>query len=1035
MKKNFIIGLLFMVFLIVFSYGVQARELLCSDGMVALWKFDTDNSTKIVDYCGYQNLTISSANYEFVGGVYGNAYKNSAPTGALSYASSLTNGGVLNITGKHLSVEMWINVTHKPIGLPCIFSKFGGTNGYRSVDYYNSDIITSTFGTGSVANTFAFNSSQWYHFVVTYDGDLGKIKQYINSVKLTTEGSYTGNISSYAGAFLLAYCDGQGINATFDEVAVYDRALNSSEILEHYSPCVENWVAQYSACGNLGCAWNERYKTYLDTHECGTYDDLPVDFGTCEEYVSCVPAGEYSLTDDYAITGYDSTFHISSNGNFNTGLTTALTMSSAVSSGLYFTPQIADLDNDGYKEIVALDRATSQPKFKVFQVDFENEQIDLEATVNLFDTTILNFYTAHSNIVIANTNKNIYPEIAMAYLVSPYNQKITFVEYNGTGYSTYWANLTSVAGQDSTAQNSFLTYQEDYFNTNAPTYTLGCFDDGCFIAGRTPRGTLVFYKANMTQVIEIENQWYDGVAGNLGVYANSMFPQIAFNDIDYDGYTEAVFVMPAWYVGTTSSNGGVLCAFQTANDRLSLNHFNSSCTNLPNRVQSHTLANYVGDTQLSATSPLVAELDENTADGMEIILGYKTGDRGYKMLRYDSNLDYQAEYPLTVEMEGDTISNIFELDYFPDTNGNDIAMVVYDNATSEMYYVVTNVNKLYTKKSFNVAIPTNPSKLSGAVHTFETDSTGAGDEIINSYGIYKLSYSLISQTMTKVYDFTSTLNPAVVIPFEIDYGVAQIIALTTSKLYVISDGSVNKQARVHSTTINPCAIGQPLRINTTMTINATLTDYENDKVRTRAYVYYGDSNQQESDWSELYTPLGTAGVNIPIDAIYEINKTGNNYVIRVEAQDINNGTPSYVNYKFSVDNEGLWYDDSVCVKTGNEEDDYFVNPLDALDTTNATMIDNPVIDSLNTISVYAHTPVLLMWLILMLVICIGLLYYVYQESGNMTIAFTMSYVSLFVMTIIGRLLNIVPMGIVVTMIVILIIPLALWIRGLFFEGR
>lgn len=82
----------------------------------------------------------------------------------------------------------------------------------------------------------SYTSNQWYCSTITYDGVSGELRIYKNGA-LTSLLNATGSpIQNTSGIVHLGDCGGSGIfNGWIPVVQIYDRALNSSEVLQNYN--------------------------------------------------------------------------------------------------------------------------------------------------------------------------------------------------------------------------------------------------------------------------------------------------------------------------------------------------------------------------------------------------------------------------------------------------------------------------------------------------------------------------------------------------------------------------------------------------------------------------------------------------------------------------------------------------------------------------------------------------------------------------------------------------------------------------------
>lgn len=108
--------------------------------------------------------------------------------------------------------------------------------------------ITNITGNRTVKDTnVGFVLNKWFHLAITYDGS--SIKLYVNGT-LQDSQSATGNIrSSGTGILLGSYQNSYWFNGTIDEVRIYNRTLNQTEIqadMKSSLPTSTRMIASYS---------------------------------------------------------------------------------------------------------------------------------------------------------------------------------------------------------------------------------------------------------------------------------------------------------------------------------------------------------------------------------------------------------------------------------------------------------------------------------------------------------------------------------------------------------------------------------------------------------------------------------------------------------------------------------------------------------------------------------------------------------------------------------------------------------------------
>jgi len=228
---------------------VQCRPVLAMKGMISHWNFDEGEGTMVDDCWGGNDGTIHGA--QWTTGVVGSALSFD---GVDDYVY-VPNDASLSTPAstQKLTIEAWIKI-NALTGFPGILSK-RGPNPYtfdheyqfcilgghlnftfcRWIGDWQNPLFTSD---GTDLNE---HENEWLHIVVTFDGgdgEYGTVKFYLNGVQDGSEltDPRTGSLQTTSGFLRIgthpwgdAYFDG-----LIDEVAVYDHALTSEEIAQHY---------------------------------------------------------------------------------------------------------------------------------------------------------------------------------------------------------------------------------------------------------------------------------------------------------------------------------------------------------------------------------------------------------------------------------------------------------------------------------------------------------------------------------------------------------------------------------------------------------------------------------------------------------------------------------------------------------------------------------------------------------------------------------------------------------------------------------
>jgi len=197
----------------------------------------------------YYNETID---YQFRGWVNGTVNNSLKFDGADDYVQPL-NSALFNITG-NITIEAWFYL--KSNGINFILSKQYSGYGYTLVT--NEQQVFFELNTTGDSKSNPLSLNKWYHTTGTWNGT--HISVYINGT-LENSTAYSGmlNNSEYS-AVIGKWTGGSGynFNGNLDEVRIYNRTLNDTEILWSYQRGLSGLNSNVSTTGLIGYwAFNE----------------------------------------------------------------------------------------------------------------------------------------------------------------------------------------------------------------------------------------------------------------------------------------------------------------------------------------------------------------------------------------------------------------------------------------------------------------------------------------------------------------------------------------------------------------------------------------------------------------------------------------------------------------------------------------------------------------------------------------------------------------------------------------------------------
>ena len=227
-KRTVVAGILLVLGLLVFSGDNYAEE----KGLIGYWKFDEGTGTVTKDFSGKGNN----------GNIYGAEWVSGKIGQALSFDGAgdyvdCGNDASLN-TGDVFTFSLWVYPREETRVNPRIVNKHDEhKNNYQ---IWSKGDSASSFGAKFVRNGTAcenqadivFEWDKWYHLVVVFENSA--IRFYVNGSLVPNKEGMSAGAQINANLFLGQSGDYSYFNGLLDEVRIYNRALNPTEIRELY---------------------------------------------------------------------------------------------------------------------------------------------------------------------------------------------------------------------------------------------------------------------------------------------------------------------------------------------------------------------------------------------------------------------------------------------------------------------------------------------------------------------------------------------------------------------------------------------------------------------------------------------------------------------------------------------------------------------------------------------------------------------------------------------------------------------------------
>lgn len=228
-----------------FSAITPARA--TSDGLIAHWQFDETSGTTASDSKGGSDGTLSGGPvWQPSGGRIGGAL---GFDGVDDEVDTGTIPGLVADPGNAFTFAFWYKAA------PGANNDLFGWSAYRfCTTGYNADLMACSIDSSSsfAVSTTNINDNNWHHIAFTATNSIQYLYVDGNAEDSTSDAINTTNPT--AGIVIGARDFGGHIQAQFDDVRIYDRALSAAEVLALYNtkycaaPVRPESVMFYNAC-------------------------------------------------------------------------------------------------------------------------------------------------------------------------------------------------------------------------------------------------------------------------------------------------------------------------------------------------------------------------------------------------------------------------------------------------------------------------------------------------------------------------------------------------------------------------------------------------------------------------------------------------------------------------------------------------------------------------------------------------------------------------------------------------------------------
>ena len=767
---------------------------------------------------------------------------------------------------------------------------------------------------------------------------------------------------------------------------------------------------------------------------------------------------------EYTEAGEFDNFYFRGNGIFNQQLDPSdVLISTAIIADPKKVPLVNDLDGDGIQEIIILNGRN----INIFQ----NTSLDVAGSLTLNVPTDERF----SNIITFDIDGDTLIEII---LVAEKNNSLIIIDYNRSTFSSNVIDLVPLTSHSSGVDAGLITIGCESTNRCLMAYSN---EQDTGFAG-SPESTNLF--ASFFNSTDVANELLLDVSDAFSAHCPPTIRTMSKVDYDLDGDVEFIFTYAEPDIATGDGGDDInILWVNIESDNTLTEEIQVFTTEIGEIVaQSSSSVDYKCDnengnaafrsaggfgTALAGkffTSPLVYDADPLTT-GLETIIGAMVDNNEFIMIMYDSTGTKIREFPLVQESEGQILSNIFRAEIFDDSNSEQDFCVFSQQSTNDRLSITCG--SLQDTNGFGAAnLQTIEFRGDGLaifnvshgfdewniiVHSGEHDPSNSESEIITTFGILEPDIDVgIFTTCFLVNNcdlnllFRIPKPDGTVVPVDLDKFDSNVnedlLVLTDSNLFLIDDvfqnqavnifcgepGSIEGICTEYFT--NPC-LESVWKINTSVEITVTAKDPESDLVQVSVTLYDGDSN-------ELTLTSGNVSSGTTVPFSFEANKTISAGTLTLTAVDIveNPETIRTVTKNFNVGPNGVEFNDcTTSVTTGvlgvAEEEE----PVDLILTTES---GNAIESGFLTIAEFTGVSVFIMWLIFMAIVAISIFQgstIFNRERGAEDEGHKLGIIIIaeIILLIVGTLLGFIPIGIVITIVVLGLIAVGLFFSRIF----
>jgi len=445
------------------------------------------------------------------------------------------------------------------------------------------------------------------------------------------------------------------------------------------------------------------------------------------------------------------------------------------------------------------------------------------------------------------------------------------------------------------------------------------------------------------------------------------------------------------------------------------------------------------------TPPFVKDINGFPSDGSEVVVGSVEDNVGeYSMVSWKITGTKIDEYPEDCcgasNAEGNIVSNIFEAQALNSNGYKDFCMLSYNNdADSDNEMLCgSEINTAtffwgLSTSTIKISQPDFPINLTPSLYHYpqivfgtEHEDGNSLTEVSTSYGIYKINSD--DEVLDVLYSMPFTNGMVIPVDPENVGKNDLLVGVGSTKLfYYINDAFSNRNCLDDGCVVtlfsNPCGFdGDLINNDTQMQVRVTATDQDGDLVNVRVNVFDDTVYEQNKTFYNQ-----TGGSSLPF--LFDINQTGNGWVLKVEVWDTPN--PSKIKeYEYFFDTSSLGYEfgDLTC------EESFVVDVTDVNGTLTSAEEDvvSGSVEALQDISGLSTVGI---WYFVLLVISAFMIFGAVKSGVNIIGVLVGVVVFAFLWVLVGYLFGFLPLAHLLIEILLLILGVAIAISTMVLGNR